>query len=261
MDSTTGTHGSNKFTDDSLTIGDLCTADDRIYAIIPSKLSKPSIELPPNLVVLCQESLTEPLLHKIAHLDSTIETLEKERNEHAMEKLVQDKQMEQIMTRVKGMIDESTQSERLKAEKRLEEERAKADEKLACELAKADEKLAGELAKANKRIDELQSKLRSSNDRADEMSFKLQEVDAVTMETAEWISLGVRPGSNQHLPELTLTGHSLTGSNQAAKPAQHRTGKTCFILPTYKHARRCFTCLARSIGIHRRFRYQTCHCP
>ena len=98
-DSTTGTHGSNKFTDDSLMIGDLRTADDHIYAIIPSK---PSIELPPDLAVLCQECLTEPLLDKIANskriLDSMIKTLEKERNEHAMEKSVQDKQMEQIMT-------------------------------------------------------------------------------------------------------------------------------------------------------------------
>ena len=76
---------------------------------------------------------------------------------------------------------------------------AKADEKLARglkeERVKADEKLAGELAKANKRMDELQSKLHSLNDRADEMSFKLQEVDAVSMETLEWIALGVRPGT------------------------------------------------------------------
>jgi chromosome segregation ATPase len=90
--------------------------------------------------------------------------------------------MEEIMTKVKGMIEESTQAERLIAEKRLKEERAKADEKLE-----------GELAKASKRIDELQSELHSSNDRADEMFYKLQEVDAVTMDTLEWISLGVCP--------------------------------------------------------------------
>ena len=232
-DSTTGTHGSSKFTDDSLTIGDLCTADDHIYAII---LSKPSIGLPPNIAVLGPAYLTEPLLNKTANskriLVSMIETLQKERNEHAMEKSGQDKRMEEIMTKVKGMIDESTQAECLIAENRLKEERAKADEKLAGELAKADQKLtgelakadqklAGELAKANKRIDEVekrssddmaalqeqlqiaQSELQSSNDRADEMFYKLQEVDAVTMDTLEWISLGVRPGSNQHLPKLT----------------------------------------------------------
>jgi hypothetical protein len=168
------------------------------------------------------------LLDKIANSkqisDSTIDALEKERK-HMIEK---DEQMEQIMiTRVKGMIDESTQSERLKAEKRLKEvlakadeklagelaiankridestqserlkaekrlkeELAKADEKLKEELAKADEQLVGELAKANKRIDKLQSELHSSNDRADVMSSKLQEVDEVTRETLEWISLG-----------------------------------------------------------------------
>jgi chromosome segregation ATPase len=132
---------------------------------------------------LFQEYLTEPLLDKVAILDSTIETLEKERNEFATEKSALDKQMSQIMTQVKVMIEE----ERVKANKRIEED-----------LAKADEKLAGELAKANKRIDELQSELHSSNDRADEMSFKLQEVDAseVTMVTLEWISLGVHPWSN-----------------------------------------------------------------
>ena len=164
---------------------------------------------------MCPEFLTQPLFDKAANskriLISTIETLKKERNERAIENLGQDKRMEEIMAKVKDMIDESTQSERLKAEKRLKEElarglkeeRAKADAKLACELAKADAKLAEELTKANKRIDELQSKLHSSNDRADEMSYKLQEVDAVTMDTLEWISCGVRPGSNQHLPELT----------------------------------------------------------
>jgi chromosome segregation ATPase len=67
-------------------------------------------------------------------------------------------------------------------------------------LKNANEKLTEELAKANKRIDKLQSELHSSNDRADEMFYKLQEVDAVTMDTLEWISLGVCPGSNQHLP-------------------------------------------------------------
>jgi len=78
------------------------------------------------------------------------------------------------------------------------------------------EKLVGELTKANARIDELQSELHSSNDRADEMFYKLQEVDAVTMDTLEWISLGVCPEFNQHLPKLTrtVTGHRLTGSNQ-----------------------------------------------
>ena len=72
-------HRSNKFTDDSLTIGDLCTANDHIYAIIPSK---PSIELPPNLTVLGPAYLTEPLLDKTANskriMVSTIETLQKE---------------------------------------------------------------------------------------------------------------------------------------------------------------------------------------
>jgi hypothetical protein len=63
-DSTTGTHGSNEFTDDSLTIRDLCTVDDHIYAIIPSK---PSVELPPNLAVLGPAYLTEPLLDKTAN--------------------------------------------------------------------------------------------------------------------------------------------------------------------------------------------------
>ena len=191
---------------------------------------------------------------------STIETLQKEQDEHATEKSGQDKRMQEIMMGVKAMIEKSTQTERLIAEKRLKEERAKADAKLAelaGELEKADEKLAGELAKASKRIDELQSELQSSNDRADEMFYKLQEVDAVTMDTLEWVSLGVRPGSNQHLPELTrtVTGHGLTGSNQTAKPAQYRAGKTCFIHPTYRHAHRCFTHLARSTGIHPRFRY------
>ena len=85
----------------------------------------------------------------------------------------------------------------------LARELAKADEKLAGELAKADEKLEGELAKASKRIDELQSELHSLNDHADEMFYKLQEVDAVTMDTLEWISLWVCPGSNQQLPKLT----------------------------------------------------------
>jgi hypothetical protein len=153
---------------------------------------------------------------------------------------------------VKGMIDESTQAERLIAENRLKEERAKADERLA-----------GELVKANKRIDELQSKLHSSNDRADEMFYKLQEVDAVTMDTLEWISLGVCPGYNQHLRKLTrtVTGHSLTGSHQTAQPAQPRAGKTCFIHPTYRHTHWCFTHLARSTGIHPRFCHQTCHRP
>jgi hypothetical protein len=56
--------------------------------------------------------------------------------------------MEEMMTKVKDMIEESTQAERLIAEKRLKEERAKADEKLAGELAKADEKLA----KANEKL-------------------------------------------------------------------------------------------------------------
>ena len=246
-DSTTGTHRSNKFTDDSLTIGDVCTADDHIYAIIPSQ---PSTELPPNLAVLGPAYLTEPLLDKTANskriLVSTIETLQKERNEHATEKSGQDTRMQEIMIEVKGMIEKSTQAERLIAEKRLKEERAKADEKLV-----------GELAKANKRIDELQSELHSSNDRADEMFYKLQEVDAVTMDTLEWISLEVRPGSNQHLPELTrtVTGHGLTGPNQTAKPAQHRAGKACFSHPTYGHTHRCFTHLARSTGLHPRFRY------
>ena len=181
------------------------------------------------------------------------------------------------MTKVKGMIDESTQAERLIAEKRLKEERvkadvklaelagelAKADAKLAGELAKADEKLEGELAKANKRIDELQSELHSSNDRADEIFYKLQEVDMVTMDTLEWISLGVCPGSNQQLPKLTrtVTGHSITGSYQTPKPTQHHAGKTCFIHPTYGHAHWCFAHLARSTGIRPRFRYQTCHRP
>jgi hypothetical protein len=31
-----------------------------------------------------------------------------------------------------------------------------------------------------------------------------------------------------------VTGHSLIGSNQTAKPAQHCAGKTCFIHPTPK---------------------------
>ena len=227
---TTENQGSHKFTDDSLTIGDLCTAKDRIYAIIPSK---PSVKLPLDIAALCPELLTGPLLDKTAKSKqisvSTIEILKREIDEHAMEKSRQDKRMEEIMTEVKSMIDKSTEAERRIAEKRLKEERAKADAKLACELAKADEKLARglkeerakadaklacelakadaklaeELTKANKRIDELQSKLHSSNDRADEMSYKLQEVDAVTMDTLEWISCGVRPGSNQHLPELT----------------------------------------------------------
>jgi hypothetical protein len=201
-------------------------------------------------------------------LVGSIETLQKVRDEHATEKSEQDKRMEEIMTKVKGMIEESTQAERLIAEKRLKEEQAKADEKLAgelakadeklaCELAKADEKLAGELAKANNRINELESELHSSNDRADEIFYKLQEVDAVTMDTLEWISLGVCPKFNRHLPKLirTVTGHSLTGSNQTAKPAQHRAGKTCFIHPTYRHTHRRFTHLARSTGIHRRFPY------
>jgi hypothetical protein len=48
-----------------------------------------------------------------------IETLQKERNEHATEKSGQDKWMEEIMTQVKGMIDELTQAERLIVEKRL----------------------------------------------------------------------------------------------------------------------------------------------
>ena len=339
-DSTTDTYGSKKFTDDSLTVGDLCTAGDHIYAIIPSK---PSVDLPIDLAALCPEFLTQPLFDKTANskriLISTIETLKKERNERAIEKLGQDNRMEEIMAKVKDMIDESTQSERQVAEKRLKEERAKADaklaselakadaklaklacdlakadekadaklaselakadaklaklacdlakadeklacelekadeklacelakadEKLACELEKADKKLAGELAKANKKIDKLQSNLNSSNDRVDEMSYKLQEVDAMTMDTVEWISLGVRPGSNHHLLELTrtVTGHGLTGSDQAAKFAQHRAGKPRFILPAYRHAYRCFTCLARSIGIHPRFCYQTCHRP
>jgi hypothetical protein len=102
-------------------------------------------------------------------LVSTIETLQKERNEHATEKLGQDKRMEEILTKVKAMMDKSTQAERLMAEKSLKEERAKANAKLAGELAKADEKLACELANANeklakmnKRIDELQSELHSS---------------------------------------------------------------------------------------------------
>ena len=227
---TTENQGSHKFTDDSLTIGDLCTAKDRIYAIIPSK---PSVKLPLDIAALCPELLTGPLLDKTAKSKqisvSTIEILKREIDEHAMEKSRQDKRMEEIMTEVKSMIDKSTEAERRIAEKRLKEERAKADAKLACELAKGDEKLARglkeerakadaklacelakadaklaeELTKANKRIDELQSKLHSSNDRADEMSYKLQEVDAVTMDTLEWISCGVRPGSNQHLPELT----------------------------------------------------------
>ena len=165
------------------------------------------------------------------------ETLQKERNEHATAKSGQDKRMEEIMTKGKAMIDESTQAERLMAEKSLKEERTKAnaklareltkaDEKLACGLAKGDEKLAGEL---NKRIDELQSELHSSEDHADGMFYKLQEVKAVTADTFEWISLGVCPWSNQHLPKLTqtVTGHSLTGSNQSVKHAQHRAGKTC----------------------------------
>ena len=303
-DSTTDTYGSKKFTDDSLTVGDLCTAGDHIYAIIPSK---PSVDLPIDLAALCPEFLTQPLFDKAANskriLISTIETLKKERNERAIENLGQDKRMEEIMAKVKDMIDESTQSERLKAEKRLKEdlakadeklarglkeerakaddrlacelakadaklaklacELAKADEKLACELEKADKKLAGELAKANKKIDKLQSNLNSSNDRVDEMSYKLQEVDAMTMDTVEWISLGVRPGSIHRLLELTrtVTGHGLTGSDQVAKFAQHRAGKPRFILPAYRHAYRCFTCLARSIGIHPRFCYQTCHRP
>jgi uncharacterized membrane protein YccC len=215
-------------------------------------------------------------------LVGTIETLQKERDDHATEKSGQNKRMQEMMMEVKAMIEKSTEAERLMTEKRLKEERAKADERLAGELAKADEKLARELTKANKRIDEvekrssddmaalqeqlriaqfttdqLQSELQSSNDRADEMFYKLQEVDAVTMDTLEWISLGVRPGSNQHLPELTrmVTGHSLAGSNQIAKPAQYRAGKTCFIYPTYRHAHRCLTHLARSTGIHPRFRY------
>lgn len=139
------------------------------------------------------------------------------------------------------MIDKSTQAERLIAEKRLKEERAKADERLAGELAKADEELARELAKANKNIDgvekrssdnmaalqeqlriaqsttdQLQSELQSSNARVDEMFYKSQEVNAVTIDTLEWISLGVCPGSNQQLPKLTrtVTGHSLIESNQ-----------------------------------------------
>ena len=192
---TTENQGSHKFTDDSLTIGDLCTAKDRIYAIIPSK---PSVKLPLDIAALCPELLTGPLLDKTAKSKqisvSTIEILKREIDEHAMEKSRQDKRMEEIMTEVKSMIDKSTEAERRIAEKRLKEERAKADAKLACELAKADAKLAEELTKANKRIDELQSKLHSSNDRADEMSYKLQEVDAVTMDTLEWISCGVRPG-------------------------------------------------------------------
>ena len=66
---------------------------------------------------------------------------------------------------------------------------------------------------------------------ADEMFYKLQEVDAVTMDKLEWISLGVCPESNQHLHKLTqtVTGHSLTRLNQTAKSAQHCTGRTCFI--------------------------------
>jgi len=123
MDSTTGTHRSNNFTDDSLMIGDLCTADDCIYAIIPSK---PSVELPPNLAVLGPAYLTEPFYEKTANskriLISTIETLQKERNKHAKEKSEQDKRMEEIMMKVKGMIDKLTQAEHLIAEKRLKEE-------------------------------------------------------------------------------------------------------------------------------------------
>jgi hypothetical protein len=213
---------------------------------------------------LVPDSLTEPLLKKTTNskqiIVNAIETLKKERSKHATE-------TEGIMAKVKLMIDE----ERVKADEKLACELAKADEKLACELAKADEKLACELAKADEKLArglkeervKADEKLAKANKRIDEMSFKLREVDAVTMETVEWISHGVCPGSNlnQHLPELTLAGYRITGSNQAAKSAQHRAGKTCFILPTYKHTRRCFTCLARAIGIHRRFRCQTCHRP
>jgi len=53
-------------------------------------------------------------------------------------------------------------------------------------------------------------------------------------------------------PKLTrtVTGHSLTGSNQIAKPAQYRAGKTCFIHPTVTDTPTCHratpgTCPAR----------------
>ena len=114
---TTENQGSHKFTDDSLTIGDLCTAKDRIYAIIPSKTS---VKLPLDIAALCPELLTGPLLDKTAKSKqisvSTIEILKREIDEHAMEKSRQDKRMEEIMTEVKSMIDKSTEAERRIAE-------------------------------------------------------------------------------------------------------------------------------------------------
>ena len=107
-----------------------------------------------------------------------IETLQKEWNEHA---LGQDKQMEEIMMKMKGMIEELTQAERLIAEKRLKEEWVKANQK----LAKVSEKLVWELAKATKRINEvekqssddmamLQEQLQTAQSTTDQLQSELQ---------------------------------------------------------------------------------------
>lgn len=104
------------------------------------------------------------------------------------------------MAKVQGMIE----GERVRVDKRLTEgladERVRADKKLAGELARADQRLANELEKAGKRLtdgladaakrmDEME---RQKNGEIEALKQKLNEVDAITMDTAEWISTGVR---------------------------------------------------------------------
>jgi hypothetical protein len=56
-----GTHASEKFITDSLAIGYLCTADDRIFSIIHSKPSIPPLL---RVVALSSDYFSEPLLNK-----------------------------------------------------------------------------------------------------------------------------------------------------------------------------------------------------
>lgn len=217
-----GNCGSKTFTDNSRVIGDFCAPKDLIYAIIPSK-SDPEQPPPPHPIVaaLHTRSLTGPLHTKIDNskriLVNNIRDLQKERNERTG----LEKNMEEMMTRVQCMIDESVtkerevaekklRKEREEAEKKLGEEREAAEKKLRDERARGDKKLSDEIAveraRSDKRIDEsreeiaalkqqlhqVQSDLKVSNDRGDEMNYKLDELDAVSKVTVEWISTGVR---------------------------------------------------------------------
>jgi hypothetical protein len=250
-----GNCGSKTFTDNSCVIGDFCAPKDLIYAIIPSK-SDPEQPPPPHPIVaaLYTRSLTEPLHNKVDNsqriLVNNIRDLQKERQGRTG----LEKRMEEVMTRVQGMIEESVKKEREAAEKKLGEERARSDKRI--------DESREEIAALKQQLHQVQSDLKASNDRGDEMHYKLNELDAVSKVTVEWISTGVSSElvlKSQSEPLNWISGYEVARSYKIAKSAQHRTRATCYRHQSHQRARRSVACLARTTRIQRRLRCQTRH--